>query len=137
MTKTQENNLCRDIGRIARSLERIASALKGMEENCDNEYCINNGGDIDCGRKTDRCPIGRSQVARDIATIIENEKDMRVILQNSIVHCCDCKHWNFQDICGAISNEKAVLRTGFDFYCGYGERKVKNDGQTDFTASCD
>lgn len=27
MTKTQENNLCRDIGRIARSLERIASAV--------------------------------------------------------------------------------------------------------------
>lgn len=28
MTKTQENNLCRDIGRIARSLERIASAVE-------------------------------------------------------------------------------------------------------------
>ena len=27
MTKTQENNLCRDIGRIARSLERIARAV--------------------------------------------------------------------------------------------------------------
>ena len=93
MTKTQENNLCRDIGRIARSLERIASAVKGMEEDCDNDYCIENGGDIDCGRKTNRCPIGRLQIARDIATIIENEKDMRVILQNSIVHCCDCKHY--------------------------------------------
>ena len=28
MTKTQENNLCRDIGRIARSLERIARAVE-------------------------------------------------------------------------------------------------------------
>lgn len=65
MTKTQENNLCRDIGRIARSLERIASAVKGMEEDCDNDYCINNGGDIDCGRKTDRCPIGRRREERE------------------------------------------------------------------------
>ena len=65
MTKTQENNLCRDIGRIARSLERIASAVKGMEEDCDNDYCIENGGDIDCGRKTKRCPIGRRREERE------------------------------------------------------------------------
>ena len=34
------------------------------------------------------------QVARDIATIIENEQDMRVILknaQNDIIHCEDCR----------------------------------------------
>ena len=35
-----------------------------------------------------------SQVARDIATIIENEQDMRVILknaQNDIIYCEDCR----------------------------------------------
>ena len=34
------------------------------------------------------------QIARDIATIIENEKDMRVILQNTErteTHSCDCE----------------------------------------------
>ena len=77
MTKTQENNLCRDIGRIARSLERIANALEKA-----------------------------------------NDHD-----KVEIVQCKDCKNWNFQDVCGVISNEKAVLRTGFNFYCGYGERK--------------
>ena len=33
-----------------------------------------------------------SEVARDIATIIENEKDMRVILKNNIGYCEDCNH---------------------------------------------
>ena len=34
-----------------------------------------------------------SDVARAIATIIENEKDMRVIAQPEIVRCKDCKFW--------------------------------------------
>lgn len=37
-----------------------------------------------------------SQVARDIATIIENEQDMRVIEKNAqaeIIRCKDCKFW--------------------------------------------
>ena len=40
-----------------------------------------------------------SQVARDIATIIENEKDMRVIAsaQPDIVACGDCIHWICHD----------------------------------------
>ena len=34
-----------------------------------------------------------SQVARDIARIVENEQDMRVIAQPEIIRCKDCKHW--------------------------------------------
>lgn len=36
-----------------------------------------------------------SQVARDIATILENEQDMRVILshQAEVIRCKDCKYW--------------------------------------------
>ena len=55
-----------------------------------------------------------------IASAVDKPDNRKV---EEIVRCEDCKHWNFQDICGVISNEKAVLRTGFDFYCGYGERK--------------
>ena len=37
-----------------------------------------------------------SQVARDIATIIENEQDMRVMLsQPEIIRCRDCKHFDY------------------------------------------
>jgi len=45
-----------------------------------------------------------SQVARDIATIIENEQDMRVILshQPEIIRCKDCKHWDGLDTCDVI-----------------------------------
>lgn len=39
-------------------------------------------------------PSAQSDVARDIATIIENEKDMRVIAQPEIIRCKDCKHYN-------------------------------------------
>ena len=36
-----------------------------------------------------------SQVARDIATIIENEKDMRVIAKNATtIRCKDCEHYH-------------------------------------------
>jgi len=34
-----------------------------------------------------------SQVAADIARIVENGKDMRVIAQPEIIRCKDCKHW--------------------------------------------
>ena len=38
-------------------------------------------------------PSAQTDVARDIATIIENERDMRVIKKNAeIIHCRDCKH---------------------------------------------
>lgn len=39
------------------------------------------------------------QIARDIATIIENEQDMRVILQNerTETHSCDCEHTETHD----------------------------------------
>jgi hypothetical protein len=34
-----------------------------------------------------------SQVAKDIARIVGNGKDMRVIAQPEIIRCKDCKHW--------------------------------------------
>ena len=34
-----------------------------------------------------------SQVAKDIARIVENGQDMRVIAQPEIIRCKDCKHW--------------------------------------------
>lgn len=39
-------------------------------------------------------PSAQSDIARDIATIIENEKDMRVIAQPEIIRCGECKHYN-------------------------------------------
>ena len=41
-----------------------------------------------------------SQVARDIATILENEQDMRVIARNAqpdIIACGDCNHYDRHD----------------------------------------
>ena len=63
-----------------------------------------------------------------IQTMKDKPDDHKV---EEIVRCEDCKHWNFQDICGVISNEKAVLRTGFDFFCGYGERKEDDQRRSD------
>ena len=77
-----------------------------------------------------------SQVARDIATILENEKDMRVIAtQSEIVRCKDCKYqtesWSGIKYCEAHGDH-----IGKDYdYCSNARRK--ENGQTDFTASCD
>jgi len=60
-----------------------------------------------------------SQVARDIATIIENEMDMRVMLsQPEIVRCKDCKNSRFFDpcfYCYEFSGEIIVPENGFCF----------------------
>lgn len=50
-----------------------------------------------------------SQVARDIATIIENEKDMRVIAEQPI-RCKDCRY--------AVKGQDAD-----DWFCANGNRK--------------
>lgn len=65
-----------------------------------------------------------SQVARDIATIIENEQDMRVMLsQPEIVRCKDCKHWINDHLCESLSRFGS-FETKADFYCGYSERRT-------------
>ena len=64
-----------------------------------------------------------SQVARDIATIIENEQDMRVIARNDIVRCKDCKHNPKDEWFGCPMshlNEKQRPETA---WCWKGERK--------------
>lgn len=63
-----------------------------------------------------------SDVARDIATIIENEKDMRVVLQNSaqpeIIYCKDCK-WKQGSECVMFAD----VRPFPDDFCSRAERK--------------
>lgn len=70
-----------------------------------------------------------SQVARDIATIIENEQDMRVIERNDIVRCKDCKHNPKDEWFGCPMshlNEKQRPETA---WCWKGERRT--DERTD------
>ena len=65
-----------------------------------------------------------SQVARDIATIIENEQDMRVIARNDIVRCKDCKHNPKDEWFGCPMshlNEKQRPETA---WCWKGERRT-------------
>lgn len=58
-----------------------------------------------------------SQLAKDIARILENDQDMRVILKNAeseIVRCKDCKHirrWR---------SEEAAQKFGQIYECAYG-----------------
>lgn len=92
--------------------------------------------------------LSERNIARDIATILENEQDMRVILQNAdrqtldeIVRCKDCKHWTEEkdeedDIlygwCRApfendnllvYGDDATRIFTAYDFFCKSGERR--------------
>lgn len=74
----------------------------------------------------DKEPIYESSaqpnVARDIATIIENEKDMRVILaQPEIIYCKDCKHYNAGFECLI---EGYGIERNKDWFCGDAERRT-------------
>lgn len=69
------------------------------------------------GRKDDvvfeeiPAPSAQPDIARDIATIIENEQDMRVIARNAqpeIIRCKDCKHKP------RIASETGDVGDGFD-----------------------
>lgn len=72
-----------------------------------------------------------SDVARAIATIIENEKDMRVIAQPEIVRCKDCRHWKSNEFIGNNDVSTILLhtypcKTGItdaEWYCAYAERE--------------
>lgn len=80
-----------------------------------------------------------SQIARDIATIIENEQDMRVILknaQNDIIHCEDCRFrhkspdWKHLQSFGSSIwyCGKAAETVNLDDYCSSAERRTdEND----------
>ena len=64
-----------------------------------------------------------SDVARDIATIIENEKDMRVVLQNSaqtvIIYCKNCEHYQSKfRWCKFYGTQMEQ-----NDYCSYAERR--------------
>lgn len=71
-----------------------------------------------------------SQIARDIATIIENEQDMRVALQPEIIRCKDCKHWRegtTYTYCDKLFGMGVLdiydYMTADDDYCSMAERK--------------
>lgn len=68
-------------------------------------------------KQVDRDP---EQIARDIATIIENEKDMRVILKNSEPEIIRCKNCRYNHDCDIQYHAQA----GEEFYCGAAERKT-------------
>lgn len=63
--------------------------------------------------------------AKDIATIIENEKDMRVIAKNAepeIIRCKNCKHW-YQDADTGMACEFTNMGQPEDGFCNWGERR--------------
>lgn len=72
-----------------------------------------------------------SQLAKDIAKILENDQDMRVILKNAeseIVRCKDCKYrdenWRRVSIRWLPCMD---VRTGSNWYCGSAERREDAD----------
>ena len=120
--------------------------IKGMEmpENCwdcplQYDYiCCSVMDDIELTDENEKkrdsnCPLEEvpdaqpepSQVARDIATIIENEQDMRVIAKNAQpdLICADCKHYDTHDHRCKWWNH-GVER---DDYCSRAERKDEHD----------
>ena len=65
-----------------------------------------------------------SQVARDIATIIENEQDMRVIARNDIVRCKDCKHNPKDEWFGCPMSHLSEKQRPETAWCWKGERRT-------------
>lgn len=64
-----------------------------------------------------------SQLAKDIARILENDQDMRVILKNAeteIVCCKDCKHWKSDHTCREHSLVSPMMANEF---CSRAERR--------------
>lgn len=74
-----------------------------------------------------RLPSAQPDIARDIATIIENEKDMMAMLSSrpsarqEIIMCKDCK-W-FNDIGCAIEIVDDSDRPRENDFCSFAERK--------------
>ena len=89
--------------------QQAINLLKDLEQ-CLDDYCeLNDEGKTAFGMaitalelfgNSEQLPSAQpEQIARDIATIIENEKDMRVILQNehTETHSCDCERTGTHD----------------------------------------
>lgn len=70
--------------------------------------------------------LSEKNIARDIATILENEQDMRAILQNGeLVRCKDCRHSDttgvyVEDVVYCKWLHTSCVKNG---YCHRGERK--------------
>lgn len=70
--------------------------------------------------------LTEKNIARDIATILENEQDMRAILQNGeLVRCKDCRHSDttgvyVEDVVYCKWLHTSCVKNG---YCHRGERK--------------
>ena len=68
--------------------------------------------------------LSERNIARDIATILENEQDMRVMLQNEerpkgeLVRCKDCRH---RDLFSCPLADNDFQKD--DDYCSWGERR--------------
>ena len=79
-----------------------------------------------------------SQVARDIATILENEQDMRVILKNAeIIRCGQCKNYEWDEANDAYH----CMEWGYNFpeeddFCSKAEKRYGN-GRSDFKTGGD
>ena len=90
--------------------QQAINLLKDLEQ-CLDDYCeLNDEGKTAFGMaitalelfgNSEQLPSAQpEQIARDIATIIENEKDMRVILQNehTETHSCVCNRTETHDL---------------------------------------
>lgn len=72
-----------------------------------------------------------------IANAVEKKDDGEKI---EVIRCEDCVYWDTEWESTDERYHYCWKNDSFeesDFWCKDGERKVKNDGQTDFTASCD
>lgn len=70
-----------------------------------------------------------SQMARDIAAIIENEQDMRIVLsQPEIIRCKDCKymteHYDTDGNAPYWTCSEWDSGTDYDGFCHYAERRT-------------
>ena len=76
--------------------------------------------------------LSERNIAREIATILENEQDMRVILQNEVVRCKDCR-WFKQDSSpvgyGYCDGRMVGREVAYNDYCSYGQRVCQADAR--------
>jgi hypothetical protein len=86
-------------------------AMNGLPKWIDTDYgvCLDYSDVMSVLGDAEKLPSAQpEQIARDIATIIENEQDMRVLLKNTErteTHSCDCERTETHDL---ISRQAAI-----------------------------
>lgn len=99
-------------------------------------YLLNNLRSVAEGKEDEAIDVAiealsERNIARDIATILENEQDMRVMLQNEVVRCKDCKWYKkiVEKSKSGLCHYDLVARCLHDEdYCSHGEKREEVNG---------